>query len=65
MKQLKVLLPHITVILSIAFIVLWILDYFNPMMGFLTSWLPKALLFVLLICAAATSIFMIAHQRKQ
>lgn len=65
MKQLRALLPHLTIILSITFFVLWILDYFNPMMQFLTSGLPKALLLVLLVCAAATAIFTIADQRKQ
>lgn len=65
MKQLRTLLPHLTVILSITFFVLWILDYFNPMMQFLTSGLPKCLMLILLLCAAATAIFTIADQRKQ
>ena len=34
MKILKALLPHITIVLCILFLVLWILDYFNPMMHF-------------------------------
>ena len=46
MKILKALLPHITIVLCILFLVLWILDYFNPMMHFLTAALPKALLLV-------------------
>ena len=64
MKQLRALLPHLTIILSITVFVLWILDYFNPMMQFLTSGLPKALLLALLLCACATAIGAIAHNRK-
>lgn len=65
MKFLKAVLPHVTIVLCIVFLVLWILDYFNPMMHFLTAALPKALLLVLLISAAATAILTVAYQRKQ
>ena len=65
MKFLKAALPHVTIVLCIVFLVLWILDYFNPMMHFLTAALPKALLLVLLISAAATAILTVAYQRKQ
>lgn len=65
MKQLRALLPHLTLVLSITFFVLWILDYFNPMMQFLTSDLPKCLMLILLLCAAATAILTITDQRKQ
>ncbi|MDO4287227.1 MAG: hypothetical protein Q4C40_05830 [Eubacteriales bacterium] len=65
MKYIRALLPHVTIVLSILFVVLWILDYFNPMMHFLTGNLPKALLLVLLICAVATSIVTVYEQRKQ
>lgn len=64
MNLLKAVLPHITIVLCIVFLVLWILDYFNPMMHFLTAVLPKALLLVLLISAAATAILTVAYQRK-
>ncbi len=65
MKQLQALLPHLTIILSITFFVLWILDYFNPMMQFLTGGLPKILMLILLVCAAATAVRAIADQRRQ
>ncbi len=64
MKLLQAVLPHITIVLCILFVALWILDYFNPMMHFLTAALPKALLLVLLISAAATAILAVAYQRK-
>ena len=64
MKQLRALLPHLTIILSITCFVLWILDYFNPMMQFLTSGLPKALLLALLLCASATAVCAIADGRR-
>ncbi len=65
MKYLKTLLPHVTIVLSITFVVLWILDYFNPMMQFLTGPVPKALLLALLLCAIATGILTIYDQRKE
>lgn len=64
MKILKALLPHITIVLCILFLVLWVLDYFNPMMHFLTAALPKALLLVFIASAAATAIMAVAYQRK-
>lgn len=65
MKYIRGLLPHVTIVLCIVLAVLWILDYFNPMMHFLTADLPKALLMVLLLSAVATSILAIYDQRKQ
>lgn len=65
MKYIRALLPHVTIVLSILFFVLWILDYFNPMMHFLTGNLPKVLMMVLLLCAAATSMLTVYYQRKQ
>lgn len=65
MKYMKALLPHATIVLSIAFVVLWILDYFNPMMQFLTGSVPKVLMLVLLLCAIATGMLTIYYQRKE
>lgn len=64
MKWIKALLPHVTIVLSIVFLVLWILDYFNPMMQFLTSGLPKALMLILLICTIVNGILTVYQQRK-
>ncbi|MCD8356248.1 MAG: hypothetical protein LUE11_06720 [Clostridia bacterium] len=64
MKYIRAILPHTTIVLCILFVVLWILDYFNPMMHFLTGSLPKALMMVLLLCAAATSILTVYDQWK-
>lgn len=65
MKYIKALLPHATIVLSIAFVVLWILDYFNSMMQFLTGSVPKVLMLVLLLCAIATGMLTIYYQRKE
>ena len=65
MKYIKALLPHATIVLSIAFVVLWILDSFNPMMQFLTGSVPKVLMLVLLLCAIATGMLTIYYQRKE
>lgn len=65
MNILKGLLPHVTIVLSVTFFVLWILDYFNPMMQFLTGSLPKALLLALLVCAVMTSVLAVFDQRKE
>ncbi len=59
------LLPHVTIVLALTFVVLWILDYFNPMMDFLTGGLPKALMLVLLVCAIATGALAVRYQRRE
>lgn len=64
MKWIKTLLPHATMVLAILFMVLWILDYFNPMMQFLTSPLPKALMMALLVCTIANGILTVYYQRN-
>lgn len=65
MKWVKTLLPHVTIVLAILFIVLWILDYFNPMMQFLTSPLPKAWMMILFVCTIANGMLTVYYQRKK
>jgi len=57
-------LPHITIILCVMFITLWILDIYNPLMNFLNSTLSKVLMLMLFIIAILTSILTVALQRK-
>jgi hypothetical protein len=64
MKRLISILPHITIILSIMFITLWILDKFNPLMNFLDSKLSNLLLLILFISAILTSIVAVTLDRK-
>lgn len=45
------LLPHLTIILSLTFIVFTILDWYNPLMGFTTNPLSTKLL--VLFCLAS------------
>lgn len=40
----KSLYPHLTLIFSIMFTVFWILDRFNPMMGFISGSMSKTLM---------------------
>lgn len=64
MKRIIAVLPHVTIILSLMFITLWILDKFNPLMNFLDSKLSNLLLLVLFILAILTSILAVALDRK-
>ena len=49
---LKTLLAHITIILSLVVIVLVILSFYNPRMGFMTSDFSRSM--ISLLAAAAT-----------
>lgn len=64
MKRLISIIPHITIIMSIMFITLWILDKYNPNMNFLDSRLSSILMLVLFILTIVTSIIAIAFDRK-
>jgi hypothetical protein len=64
MKRILTVLPHITIIMSIMFITLWILDKFNPNMNFLDSKLSSILMLILFILSILTSILAVAWDRK-
>lgn len=55
-KIIKWLLPHCAIILSAAFITFWILDYLNPMIGFLDNQITDILLLVFCIITLLTGI---------
>ena len=57
MSKLRTLFSHLTVILSMMFIVFLILDQFNPMMNFVDNDISRWLLAALCVCGIAQSIF--------
>ena len=64
MRKLISVIPHITIIMSIMFITLWILDKYNPNMNFLDSKLSSILMLILFILTIVTSIIAVAFDRK-
>lgn len=64
MKRLLSAIPHITIILSILFITLWILNQYNPNMNFLDSKLSSILMLILFVMSILTSILAAAWDRK-
>jgi NADH:ubiquinone oxidoreductase subunit 2 (subunit N) len=64
MRKILSIIPHITIILSIMFITLWILDKYNPNMNFLDSKLSSILMLILFIMSIITSIIAVVWERK-
>jgi hypothetical protein len=64
MKKIVTIIPHATIIMSIMFITLWILDQYNPNMNFLDSKLSNTLLLILFILSTVTSIIAVIFDRK-
>lgn len=56
MKKIQTILPHIVFISATFFIVLWILDQLNPLMGFLNNPLSDMLLLLFFLTAALNGI---------
>ena len=48
--------PHLTLAFAAATLVLVILNYFNPLLGFLSTTYSKVILVLFCICAAFSSI---------
>jgi preprotein translocase subunit YajC len=65
MKRLKKIIPHISIILSLMFVVFYIIDRVNSAMNFINHPLSKAVLLALCIFSIITSILLIGMQRKQ
>jgi len=63
--MIRKLLPHILLILAEMFIVLNILDSYNPAMGFLTSSLSKGLMMILCVIAVLGAVSMMIKNRKR
>ena len=48
--------PHLTLAFAAAILVLMILNYFNPLLGFLSTTYSKVILVLFCVCAALSSI---------
>ena len=48
--------PHLTLAFATATLVLMILNYFNPLLGFLSTTYSKVILVLFCVCAALSSI---------
>lgn len=58
-KYLLKILPHISIITSLAYVVLFIIDIVNPAMGFIAFGMTKAIILVLAICSTVISALVI------
>ena len=56
MSKVHAVFCHLTVILSVMFLVFLILDEFNPMMAFVDNSISRGLLAALCVCGAAQSV---------
>ena len=56
MNKLRTVCSHLTVILSLVFIVFLVLDQFNPMMNFVDNRISRWLLAAFCICGISRSI---------
>ena len=65
MKLFKRILPNLSIALSLALLVLVIVDIRNPMMGFLSSLQAQVLISVSAIIAITTAIVLHADERRK
>ena len=65
MRILKMFLPHFTIALAVALVVVVILDIYNPMMGFLVGRPFQILVVLEVLCAMATSVCYICRPYKK
>lgn len=64
MKFLKNFLPHLAIAMAVGLVVIMILDGFNPLMKFLTSYVTRAYIVILAIVVVISSVISIAENRK-
>lgn len=64
MKTVLRMLPHLTLILSVLFIVFLILDQFNPTMNFVSNEISENMLWVLCVSAIVNTVVMIVRDRR-
>ena len=64
MKTVFRMLAHLTLILSVLFIVFLILDQFNPTMDFVNNEISEKMLWVLCISAIVNTIVLIVRDRR-
>lgn len=59
---LRAIYPHLIFILSAMFITFWILEKYNPVMGFLTGSISIVLMLVFFILSLVGSVVTIVHR---
>lgn len=59
--MIKKIIPHIAIILTLMMITLFILNYLNPFMGFLSRGMSKAVIVLWIISLVTTIIMAIVH----
>ncbi len=64
MKALARVLPHLTIILSGMLLVFFVLDQFNPAMGYLDNPAERVLLIVLAVTSIINAVLLVACQRR-
>ena len=65
MNRTRAVFSHLTVILSLAFIVFLILDQFNPLMNFIDNSISRWLLAGLCVSGCAQSVLSWALDKKE
>lgn len=58
-KYLLKILPHVSIITSLAYVVLFIIDRVNPAMNFIGFTMTKVVILVLAVCSTVTSALII------
>ncbi len=57
----KKIIPHLCIILTLMMITLFILNYLNPLMGFLSREMSKAVITLWIVSLVATAICIITN----
>ena len=65
MRFWRAVLPNLTISLVLASATVVILNFYNPMMGFLTGWPFLALISATLLCSLATAIVLYGLWRRR
>ena len=63
-KMLRKVLPHICLVFSVVFLVLMILNAYNPYIGFLSGTVFLCFLIVFCLSAFATALVLIVSDRR-
>lgn len=63
--MLKKILPHLCIIISFMMLTFFVIDQFNSAMAFINNDITKWLLAVYCVLVIATSIYLIAENRRR
>ena len=63
--MLKKILPHLCIIISLMMLTFFVIDQFNSAMAFINNDITKWLLAVYCVLVIATSIYLIADNRRR